>query len=205
MKLSLIGMSGSGKSHWSAKLVERGFRRFCCDDLIEKKLKSHLLRPDGTMMDMGQWMGFPYEPHYEERAAKYLTYEVEILTEIVEQLKDLDEDVVVDTTGSFIYTGEMIISKLRQQTVLVHLATPPEVRDEMLEKYLDNQRPVLWDSIFHQEPGETNEAALVRCYPALLSSRERLYAQYANVEIDYYSRHRDDFGVDDFLRRVRIR
>ena len=202
MKLSLIGMSGSGKSHWSAKLVECGFRRFCCDDLIEKKLRPHLLQLDGTMIDVGQWMGFPYEPHYEERAATYLDYEVEILTEIIEQIKDLDKDVVVDTTGSFIYTGEAIINRLRQHTIMVHLMTPPEVRDEMLDRYLDNQRPVVWNSIFHQEPGESNQTAVARCYPALLASRERLYTQYADVEIDFYSRHRDDFTIDDFLRQV---
>lgn len=205
MKLSLIGMSGSGKSHWSAKLVERGFRPFCCDDLIEKKLEPHLLQADGTMMDMGQWMGFPYESHYEERAATYLAYEVEILTGIIEQIKGLDEDVVVDTTGSFIYTGETIINRLRQHTVMVHLMTPPEVRDEMLGRYLDNHRPVVWDSIFHQEPGESNQAAVARCYPELLSSRERLYSQYADIEIDFHSRHCDNFTVDDFLKKVRDR
>jgi dephospho-CoA kinase len=30
-RLSLIGMSGSGKSSWSMKLSEIEFKRFCCD------------------------------------------------------------------------------------------------------------------------------------------------------------------------------
>jgi len=66
MRLSLIGMSGSGKSSWSIKLSELGFKRFCCDDMITEKLDRDLTRPDGTCMKLGEWMGFPYEPHYEE-------------------------------------------------------------------------------------------------------------------------------------------
>jgi len=72
MRLSLIGMSGSGKSSWSIKLSELGFKRFCCDDMITEKLDRDLTRPDGTCMKLGEWMGFPYEPHYEEYRKRHL-------------------------------------------------------------------------------------------------------------------------------------
>ena len=39
MKISIVGMSGSGKTYWSKKLESEGFKRFCCDDLIEEKLE----------------------------------------------------------------------------------------------------------------------------------------------------------------------
>jgi hypothetical protein len=42
----------------------------------------------------------------------------------------------------------------------------------------------------------------VRCYPELLSSRERLYEKYADVTIDYYARSQDSFGVNDFLKEI---
>ena len=40
IKYSLIGMSGTGKSHWTRKLLGAGFRAICVDDCIEKKLNA---------------------------------------------------------------------------------------------------------------------------------------------------------------------
>ena len=209
MRISLIGMSGSGKSLWSLKLSELGFKRFCCDDLITKKLLSQLMRPDQTYMELGEWMGFPYEPQYKERESTYLACEIQVVTEIIEYLEsrenDPGENVVVDTTGSAIYTGEEILTRLRRSTTIVMLSTPPEVQDLMLKAYIANQRPVLWRDLFSKEPNETNEEALVRCYPKLLLTREHLYERYADVTIDYYTRNQDGFGVSDFLDRINVR
>lgn len=202
MKLSLIGMSGSGKSYWSGQLAERGFIRFCCDDLIAQKLIPELTQPDGSLLDVGEWMGFPYETHYQERAAQYLAYEIEVLNDICAYLDRSDENIVVDTTGSAIYTGEAMMNKLRQRTIMVHLATPLEVQQVMLHSYLTNQRPVVWNGLFDQAGSETPDAALARCYPELLSSREALYVRYADVSLDYHTRRQENFGVDDFLSAV---
>ncbi len=206
MRLSLIGMSGSGKSYWSTKLAERGFRHFCCDALIAARLAPELIRPDESRMTMGEWMGFPYEPHYAEREARYLTCEVAVLEEILDGLgrraDDSEEDVVVDTTGSVIYVGEALLGKLRQRTTVVHMATPPEAQERMLQKYLANKRPVLWRGMFDTNPGETNEEALARCYPKLLSSRERLYEHLADVTVGYDEQHREGFGVDGLLQII---
>lgn len=209
MGISIIGMSGSGKSLWALKLAEKGFRRFCCDDLITKKLIHELTRPDGITMELGEWMGFPYEPQYTECESKYLACEIDVLNEILESLerreKNHDEKFVIDTTGSVIYTGEEILTRLCQNTTVVHLATPPEVQEEMLEAYITNKRPVLWRDMFSKGSNETNDEALARCYPRLLSSRERLYEQYADVTIDYYRLNEDGFGVSDFLKAIDAR
>ncbi len=204
MHLSLIGMSGSGKSHWSTEFAELGFLRFCCDELIANKLAPELSRSDGTAMDLGEWMGFPYEPRYKERESKYLACEIAVIGEILDYLSRSNpgEKVVVDTTGSVIYAGENILGKLRSTTTVVHLATPPEVKERMLRVYLDQPRPVLWRDVFSKKRGETNEEALARCYPRLLFSRQRLYEQYADVTIDYYVRNRKGFGVKDFLGEI---
>ena len=208
MRLSLIGMSGSGKSTWSKKLFQLGFRHFCCDDLITKKLAPELTRPDGNIMELGEWMGFPYELQYKERESKYLAYEIEVLTEILGHVESgenhAEENIVVDTTGSVIYSGEEILRRLRRGTIVVHLSTPREVQELMLKAYLANKRPVLWRDFFRKEPNETNEAALARCYPRLLFSRERLYKQNSDVTIDYYTLNQNGFGVNDFFNRVNI-
>jgi len=204
MHLSLIGMSGSGKSHWSEKLAELGFRRFCCDDLIADKLAAELGRSDGTAMNLGEWMGFPYETRYRERESKYLSCEIAVLGEILDYLSVInsEEKVVVDTTGSVIYAGENILKRLSSTTTVVHLPTPPEVKERMLQVYVNQARPVLWRDIFSKKQGETNQQALARCYPLLLVSRERLYGQHAHVAVDYYVRKRHGFGVKDFLEEI---
>ena len=206
MRLSLIGMSGSGKSLWSQKLSDWGFTRLCCDDLITEKLSHELTRPDGTTMEVGEWMGFPYKPQYKERESKYLACEIEVLTDILEDLETgkhhAEEDIVVDTTGSVIYTGQDILRRLRRSTTVVHLSTPSEIQELMLKSYLANRRPVLWRDFFEKEPNETNDMALARCYERLLFSRERLYEQNAHVIIDYYSLNQHGFGVSDFLSRI---
>jgi shikimate kinase len=199
-------MAGSGKSYWSMKLVEHGFRRFCCDDLIAAKLDPELTRPDGTTMELGQWMGFPYEPHYRERESKYLAYEIEVLTEILEYLESRksnpEEKIVLDTTGSVIYAGERILRRLRRYTTVIYLSIPPEVRGQMLKAYLSNPHPMLWRNVFSKDPDETEQEALARCYPRLVVARERLYEHYANVTIDYYRRSEEGFGVSDLLNAV---
>ena len=203
MRLSLIGMAGTGKSYWANKLAEHGFKLFCCDDLISKKLAPLLKRPDGTTMIMGEWMGFPFHKGYKERESKYLHLEIEVLNEILDYLEDhgnnLDEDVVVDTTGSVIYTGEGILKRLRQYTTVVHLSITSEVREQLLRAYISNPHPMLWRNIFRKEPNETNEAAFERCYLQLFLARQRLYQHYEDVEIDYYTRREEGFGVSDFL------
>ena len=203
MRLSLIGMAGTGKSYWANKLAEHGFKLLCCDDLISKKLAPLLKRPDGTTMRMGEWMGFPFHAGYKKRESKYLNFEIEVLNEILDYLEDhdnnLDEDVVVDTTGSVIYTGEGILKRLSQYTTVVHLAITSEVREQLLRAYVSNPHPMLWRDIFSKEPGETNKEALERCYPKLIIARQRLYERNADVEIDYYTRREEGFGVSNFL------
>jgi shikimate kinase len=206
MRLSLIGMSGCGKTHWSREFATHGFRLFCCDDLISEKLLSLLERPDGTVMEMGAWMGLPYEHHYADREAKYLAHEINVLTEILDYLERLGQDrkekVIVDTTGSVIYTGQDILERLREKTTVVHLETPPTVQEIMLQKYLKNHRPVLWRGLFRRKAGETNNEALARCYPTLLSSREAQYRRHAHLTIDYDVRNHDSFTIEDFIDMV---
>ena len=204
MRISLIGMSGSGKSHWSLKLAQNGFRRFSCDDMIVGRLTQELTGHDGTLMDVGEWMGFPYEPHYKERESKYLVCEIEELRKILQYLSEHNsqENVVVDTTGSVVYTGEELLASLRSITTVVHFETPAEITEQMLKAYKAHPRPVLWRGRFYREPEESNEEALARCYLRLLMSREKLYEKYADVRIDYHTRNREGFGVDDLLKEI---
>jgi len=206
MRITLIGMSGSGKSYWSRKLKERNFKRFPCDDLIARQLFPELVKPDNTVRFLGQWMGFPYQPGYEERESRYLAAEIRVLSEIIRYLENstggVQESVVVDTTGSVVYCGEEILQGLRRFTTVVHLSTPAELQGKMMKAYLAHPRPVLWKGLFARKQGEAIEQALERCYPILLATREDLYRRYAHMAVDDFKRRSEGFDVDEFLQEI---
>jgi shikimate kinase len=208
MFISLVGMSGSGKSYWSKRLSESGFRHFCCDDAIAAKLSSGLSEKNDSIEALGCWMGFPFEPHYKEREARYLACEVEVMIQILDELAEAQDhpemNVVVDTTGSVIYTGEEILRGLRDFTTVVHLSTPQEIQKLMLENYISARRPILWRKLFIKKSAETNDQALARCYPQLLASREAEYENLAHVTIDYYRHRSGEFRIEDFLHDAAI-
>lgn len=206
MHLSLTGMSGSGKSFWSERLVRRGFTRFCCDDLIAARLAPRLSGKGDSIAQLGEWMGFPFQPGYEEREAEYLSLERETMAEALRMLKadpgSGTENIVIDTTGSVIYTGPEILAELRRLTTIVHLATPLAVQNGMLESYLSFPRPVLWRGMYTRIPPETDEQALARCYRELLARRERLYREFADLTVDYFKHRGTEFGIEEFLYEI---
>ena len=208
MQLSLIAMSGSGKSYWSAKLAQKGFRHFDCDRMIASKLGPALKRSDGAALSLGEWMGFPYQPGYRERETQYLEYEKTVLGEIFKAVEcesvGQQSNFVIDTTGSVIYTGKTFLDKLRRLTKVVYLETDLDAQDRMLRAYLADPRPVLWQGKFVARPGEENADTLARCYPELLSERIRLYRRYAHIAIPYKQYREEGWRVTDFLETVQI-
>jgi hypothetical protein len=197
-------MSGSGKSYWSAKLADSGFRRFCCDEMITDRLSSELKQKDGTVLELGKWMGFPFDPGYETREAQYLARENDVMAEILDWLDtsgntEAQENVVVDTTGSVIYTREVLLKRLKSLTTMVHFTSPPSAREAMLKAYMVKPRPVLWRGLFNRQAEESTEDALRRCYEILLNTRELLYHELADVELDHSTRRSPGFGVPDLL------
>jgi shikimate kinase len=206
MRLSLIGMSGSGKSYWTKKLSEHGFHAFHCDDLIEHRLSGELMEIDGAMRSVGEWMGFPFDAGYRERESKYLSFEKKVLVEVFDSFKrrktSSNGNFIIDTTGSVIYTGEQILDRLSRLTTVVHLETPEKIQEKMLGAYLNNRRPVLWKEHFAKNPGENDPDAIARCYPVLMATRERLYRSCARVTIKYNDHSNHRFSVGKFLKLV---
>jgi len=182
IKLSFIGMSGSGKSHWSHKLAGAGFRAIRVDDLIEQKLAPELAA--GGYRGIGgvaAWMGWPDQPAYREREQKYLACEVESMNESLNKIeKSGDEGIILDTTGSVTYTGDAICRRMQNLTTVVYLAAAPEEEKILIARYLSDPKPVLWGDQFSMRPGETPKDAVARCYPQLIAYRKKLYEKYAH-------------------------
>ena len=186
-KITFIGMSGLGKSHWSKMLEQFGFTRFCCDDEITHRLFCGCDSQFDRTTDLGEWMGFPYEQGYEIKEKTYLSLEIDVLNEITDQLENSEpaEKIVIDTTGSAPYAGENVMQRLKEQSCIIYLAASKEYYTEMLERYIKFPRPVLWGDKYCQKKTETKKEALSRCYSELLTFRSTLYEKYAHFTIPY--------------------
>jgi shikimate kinase len=175
-------MSGAGKSHWSQKLAAAGLRVMSVDDRIESKLALELA--EGGYSGIGgvaAWMGWPDQPAYCDRERKYLACEVESMGEALDEIKASgDEGILLDTTGSVLYTGDEMCRRLQALTTVVYLAVPAAEEETLIARYLSDPKPVLWGDQFVQCPGESAKDAVARCYPQLIAHRKKLYERYAH-------------------------
>ncbi len=183
IKLSFIGMSGAGKSHWAQKLVHAGFRAISIDDRIEQKLAPELAA--GGYRGIGgvaAWMGWPDQPAYREREQKYLACEIESMREVLDEIEfeAESEGIVLDTTGSVIYTGDELCRRLQNLTIVVYLEASAEEEETLIARYLSDPKPVLWGDQFLPRAGESTKDAIARCYPLLIARRKKLYERYAH-------------------------
>jgi shikimate kinase len=201
IKLSLIGMSGAGKSHWAQKLAAAGFRVISIDDRIEKKLAPELAA--GRYRGIGgvaAWMGWPDDPAYRAREKKYLEYEVISMGEVLDEIQASGgEGIILDTTGSVVYTGEEICRRMQNLTTVVYLAATPAEEELLIARYLSDPKPVLWGDQFVQRSGESTHDAIARCYPQLIAHRKKLYEGCAHRVVSMDLLRDVNLGARGFL------
>jgi len=185
LRLALIGMSGSGKSHWARNLAALGCPTVCCDDEIEARLAPVLKTAGHSGINgVAAWMGWPDKPSYSEHEARYLTEEIAVLDEILSGLeKDPKRELVLDTTGSVIATGNHTLHRLRRQMTVVYLASSEGEVQLLIQRYLQDPKPVLWQGAFRPHPGETPQQTVVRCYPVLIAARRQSYEAIAHLTL----------------------
>jgi shikimate kinase len=185
LRLAMIGMSGAGKSHWTKNLAAHGCPTVCCDDEIESRLARVLQSGGYTGINgVAAWMGWPDSPTYAEREAQYLAEEIATLDQVLSDLeKDSKRELVLDTTGSVIYTGNNILLRLRRQMTVIYIASSPDEQQLLIERYLQDPKPVLWRGVFQPRPRETPHDTVARCYPALIAARRQSYEALAHLTV----------------------
>lgn len=186
LRLALIGMSGAGKTFWSRQLATAGHRAISCDDKIEERLASRLAAGGYSGINgVAAWMGWPDSPTYAERESQYLSDEIAVLEEALDDLaRSPEKSLVLDTTGSVIYTGNHLLLRLRKLMTIVHLAAAPREQELLIERYLNDPKPVLWRGAFQAKLGETPRETVTRCYPNLIAARRQSYAVLAHCTIE---------------------
>ena len=186
LSISLIGMSNVGKSYVARALASDpslGFTPACIDDLIEEKLGPFLKSKGFTGIDgVAAWMGQPYDPQYPETQQLYLRFEEDSMNGVT---RPTGRNLVVDTTGSAIYTPQPVLDRLKNETLVVYLEATDEVKDALFQKYISNPKPVIWGDSFSRKNGETDLDALKRCYPQLLEFRANRYCALADATIPH--------------------
>jgi shikimate kinase len=185
LRLALVGMSGAGKTYWTRHLAACGYPTVSCDDLIETRLKGALEREAFSGINgVAAWMGWPDQPTYAERESQYLSEETATLDTILSQIeKERDRELVLDTTGSVVYTGNHLLYRLRRLMTVVYLVASAQEQQLLVERYLSDPKPVLWRGAFHPRQGETPKDTVARCYPALLGARQQSYQTLAHCSV----------------------
>jgi hypothetical protein len=204
LRLALIGMSGAGKTFWTKKLAASQCPVISCDDRLEQKLIPHLAAGGYVgIHGVAAWMGWPDSPAYAERESEYLAEEIHTLDEILTELeRQPEKSLVLDTTGSVIYTGNNLLMRLRRQMTIVHLAASGEEQKLLIERYLNDPKPVLWRGAFQPKAGEKPQETVARCYPALIAARRQSYVALAHCTLQAAALRDGSLDAAAFLEMV---
>lgn len=124
-----------------------------------------------------------------------------VMEEILEQIKNTENNIVIDTTGSVIHTEEKITKMLKKHSLVIYIETSAENKGQMLKKYFEHPKPVIWQDNYQKQEGETETQGLINSYPRLLENREKLYKNLADITIP----HSKVAGIDEnnhFLKLI---
>jgi AAA domain-containing protein len=202
--LALIGMSGTGKTFWSRRLAEAGHRIVSCDDLIGRRLAEHL--PNGEragINDLAAWMGWPDSPSYAPREAQYLAEEIGALDDVLTDVERAPENsLILDTTGSVIYTGNHLLLRMRRRMTVVYFAASRAEEQLLIERYLSDPKPVLWRGAFQAKAGEAPRDTVARCYPALIAARRQSYEALAHATLQVADLRAASYDTEMFLAEI---
>jgi hypothetical protein len=204
LRLALIGMSGAGKTFWTKKLAAAEYPSVSCDDRIEQKLAPRLAAGEYAGINgVAAWMGWPDSATYSVRESEYLAEEIHTLDEILTELeKQPEQSLVLDTTGSVIYAGNNLLMRLRRQTTIVHLAATAEEQQLLIERYLNDPKPVLWRGAFQPRAGEKPRETVARCYPALMAARRQSYVALAHCTLQVAALRDAALDAPAFLKMI---
>jgi shikimate kinase len=204
LRLALIGMSGAGKTFWTKKLAANGCPAVSCDDRIEHKLALRLAAGGYSgIHGVAAWMGWPDSAIYAQRESEYLAEEIHTLDEILTELEQQPvKSLVLDTTGSVIYSGNNLLMRLRRQMTIVYLAASAEEQQLLIERYLNDPKPVLWRGAFQPRAGEKPRETVARCYPSLIAARRQSYEALAHCTLKVAALRDGSLDAPSFLKMI---
>jgi hypothetical protein len=148
-----------------------------------------------------------------QREAEYLAEEIGVMDEFLSNLEKETSaaPIVLDTTGSVIYAQNNILMRLRRQMTVVHLDNTEKEQRLLVERYLNDPKPVLWRGTFHVKGRETPRETVARCYPLLIAARRKSYETLAHCSVQVSElratpagdAQKNSVDVERFLQKIR--
>lgn len=206
MKISLIGMSGVGKSFWSVKLKqEAGFKRICCDDFIRRRFAKKLNKMGikNDYRSIAAWKGLPSrEAHFRDIERMQVEYEQKVMEDVCHRLEvSSDENIIVDTSGSLVYINDSVIQRLKKLTKMVYIVAGKEQEQELFNDEVIFKQPLVWGDAYRPKPDESREAAMRRCFSDLISWRSKQYERWADISIPYIKARKEVKTAKELIRQ----
>ncbi len=192
--ITLVGMSGVGKSYWSEKLKNEGYTIFSIDNLISVELQKVVDKTKGDekvsygdtqVGSLAKWMGFPGDKRYEKNCKIYLKLEEKITKQSLKNAKRSGKNCVIDTTGSVIYLSSELISSLKKDSKIFYLDISKSKLGEMFKTFCKFPKPIIWGNLYKSKKDENENQTLKRCYKNLLDFRIKKYRKISHKTIAY--------------------
>ncbi len=164
--ITLIGMSGVGKSYLSCRLAEWGWQNYSCDYLIATKYLSEMisdggeLRPDNiaNLSDFVGQIGNPEHggvglDEFKRRQSLYYEAECQALCDFVDVVKQTTNGHIVnDSAGSLCEVeDESVLADVAAQSLFIYLRVSPKNHKQILERAIWTPKPLYFPPAFFEE------------------------------------------------------
>ena len=175
LRIALVGMSNIGKSYTGLRLSKTfDFELIEVDKLIWESLG------EGSMADFAAWQGQPYSEGYKEREIKSIALESKATAKAIESANG---NVILDTTGSVIYTEKSVQENLLNNWYIIHISASLNAVEMLKVQYFNNPKPLIWNDHYICKDGQLPDDAILECYPNLLASRAVAYDALSDTSI----------------------
>src|SRR5260370_12121365 len=92
--------------------------------------------------------------------------------------------------------------RLRRQMTIVHLAASAKEQQLLIERYLNDPKPVLWRGAFQPRAGERPHQTVTRCYPALFAARRQSYEALPHCTLQVAKLRDGSLDAGAFLKMI---
>jgi shikimate kinase len=115
----------------------------------------------------------------------------------VRKLENLNS--VISSTGSCIYLRDLTLRLLKEGTKIVYLDSDFNFIDDMVQRYKQDKKPVIWDKGIVDKVNEQN---VTDSFATLLKTRREQYLNLASLTISYTNHQNPDFDLLEYLNKT---
>ncbi|MDB5492403.1 MAG: hypothetical protein JWO78_2252 [Micavibrio sp.] len=154
--ITLIGMSGLGKTYMACMLARQGWEHYSCDEIIGRDFLAGDLDAPVTKEDLSplsRFIGKLGDPakgglplaEFRKRQKMYYDAECEALRRVGREIAGSHADFVNDSTGSLCeITDEALIDQVGRETLFIYIRANAEDEAAILQRAIDYPKPLFF-------------------------------------------------------------